>query len=394
MGWITLTPPIEGQGDGSVRFAVAGNPAAIARRGTVVVGSQSVDLTQEAAACQFQLDHRSFDVAATESTAEVNVQAPGGCAWTATSQVAWITVEEGGQGNGPGRVRFRVAANAGAAARTGTLQIAGERVDVRQRAAGGTPPPPPPPPGDCAYDVEPDSADVPAAATDGTVAVQTNLGCGWTAQSDQSWLTIVAGAAGSGPGVITYRAASNDSTAERTAQITVNGAAFTVRQAGASPPSCNFDLNPNSASMPSSGGSGSFDVSTGSLCGWVASAPDDWIDITSGHAGIGDGRVEYSVDENTSSSSRSGTITVGDRQFTINQDGAPSQQPTTVNGDIRNLAGSCPSRTFAIGSQQVRTTSSTDYDNGDCENLRNNRNVRVTGLVGSDNVLTADEVQF
>jgi hypothetical protein len=204
----------------------------------------------------------------------------------------------------------------------------------------------------------------------------------------------VAGATGSGPGAITYRAATNDSTSDRTAHITVNGAIFTVRQAGANPAACNFNFDPNSASVPATGGTGSFDVATGSLCTWIASAPADWIDITSGNGGIGDGRVEYRVDPNTSSSSRSGTITVGDRQFTINQDGAPSQEPTTASGDIRDLAGSCPNRTFRIGSQQVRTTSSTDYDSGDCADLRNNRNVRVTGLVGSDNVLTADEVQF
>jgi hypothetical protein len=130
------------------------------------------------------------------------------------------------------------------------------------------------------------------------------------------------------------------------------------------------------------------------LCTWVASAPDDWIDITSGNGGVGDGRVEYRVDPNTSSSSRTGTITVGDRQFTIDQEGMPAQEPTRVNGDIRDLAGTCPDTTFKIGSQEVRTTSSTDYDDGECDDLRNNRDVRVTGLVGSDNVLTADEVEF
>lgn len=391
--WITLKPPAEGQGDGSLAFSVAVNPAAVARRGTVTVGSHSVDLTQEAAPCRFELDRRSFDVAGTEATGEINVQAATGCAWTATSQTPWITIDEGGQGNGSGRVRFRVAANPTTVARSGALEVAGQRVEVRQRAAGSTPPPPPPP-GDCAYAVDPTAADVPAAATDGTIAVQTNLGCSWTAGSDQGWLTIVAGGSGSGPGVVTYRAAANDNTADRTAHITVNGAVFTLRQAGASPPSCKFDLNPNSDSVPASGDNGSFDVSTGSLCPWTAAASAGWINITSGNTGLGDGRVEYTVDPNTSTSPRTGTITVVDRQFTIDQEAAPSQEPITVNGDARDLSGSCPNRTFRIGSQQIRTTSATNYDGGDCGDLRNNRPIRVTGIVGSDDVLTADEVQF
>jgi hypothetical protein len=288
-----------------------------------------------------------------------------------------------------------VAANTGTAARSGSLQIAGERVDVRQRAPGGTaPPPPPPPPGDCAFDVEPNSADAPAELTDGTFAVQTDLGCSWTAASDQPWLTVVSGATGTGPQVVTYRAAANGDNQERTAHITVNGAVFTLRQAGQIPPSCNFDLDPNADSVPAGGGNGSFDVRTGALCAWTASAPDDWIDITSGNTGVGDGRVEYSVDANGNSSSRTGTITVGDRQFTITQEGAPTDEPTTVSGDINDLSGACPDRTFSIGSQPVRTTSSTDFDSGDCGDLRNNRSVRVTGFVGSDGVLMADEVQF
>jgi BACON domain-containing protein/uncharacterized protein DUF5666 len=173
-----------------------------------------------------------------------------------------------------------------------------------------------------------------------------------------------------------------------------NGAVFTLRQAGASAPSCNFDLNPNSDSVSADGGTGSFDVRTGASCVWSASASDGWIDITSGSTGVGDGRVEYSVDANTSSSSRSGTITVAGQQFRIDQNGAPSQEPITASGDVRDLGGSCPNRTFRIDNQQVRTTNSTTYQNGDCGDLRNNRSVRVTGLVGSDNVLIADEVVF
>ena len=391
--WVTFAPPAQGQGDGSVRFTVAGNPAAAGRRATLVVGSQSVDITQEASPCRFELDRRSFDVGGTEGTAEVNVQTAAGCAWTAASQTSWITIEEGAQGNGPGRVRFRVAANTAAAARVGSLQIAGQPVDVRQGAAGSAPPTPPPP-GDCAFAVDPNSVEAPADLTDGTFAVQTDLGCSWTASSDQTWLTIVSGASGTGPQVVTYRASANGSSSDRTAQITVNGAVFMLHQAGTNPPSCNFDLNPNSDAVAAGGGSGEFDVRTGALCVWTASASAGWIDITSGNTGVGDGRVAYTIDANTSSSPRTGSITVGGQTFTINQDGAPSQEPVTLNGDVKSLGGSCPDRTFTVGGQSVTTNGSTNYSNGDCSDLRNNRSVRVTGRVGSDNVLVADEVQF
>src|SRR5215207_9703624 len=89
--WISLGPPTNGQGDGSVRYTVAPNPAASARRGTVVLGSTSVEITQEPATCRFELDRRSFELGADEGTATVNVEAATGCAWTAKAAVSWLS---------------------------------------------------------------------------------------------------------------------------------------------------------------------------------------------------------------------------------------------------------------------------------------------------------------
>ena len=69
--WIALVPPTDGQGNGNVRYAVAANQVATARRGTLVLGSQSADVTQEGAACRLELEPSSLDVAAGEQTATV-----------------------------------------------------------------------------------------------------------------------------------------------------------------------------------------------------------------------------------------------------------------------------------------------------------------------------------
>ena len=41
------------------------------------------------------------------------------------------------------------------------------------------------------------------------VAVTTDSGCPWTASSDSNWLTITAGASGSGSGTVTYNVGAN-----------------------------------------------------------------------------------------------------------------------------------------------------------------------------------------
>ena len=390
--WISLGQPREGQGDGSVRYTVAANPTARARTGSLAVGSQSAQITQQPAPCRFEVGRRTVDVGAAGGIEEVSVSAPDGCDWTASSSVPWITILDGATGNGNGRVRLQVGANSAPAARSGSLQIAGITVTVRQSSSSGTPPPPAP--GECTYSVDPQSADIGAAQSDGSVSVQTDVGCPWTALSDADWLTIIDGSTGSGQGQVRYRVAENSGNSSRTARIEVNDAVFTLTQAGRQSPVCDYDIAPGSASFSSDGGSGRIDVDTSSACPWTATTSASWIDITSGSADVGDGRVEYTVSANTSSSSRTGTIAVAGRTFTVTQDGAPSSEPVTVTGRIRNLSGSCPNRRFTVDGRDVRTTSDTNYDGGSCGDLRSNTFVRITGIVGSDDILTATEVGF
>ncbi len=82
--------------------------------------------------------------------------------------------------------------------------------------------------------------------------------------------------------------------------------------------SCTYTINPISNSFASSGGSGSISVTSG--CAWTAAnnAPS-WITITSGASGNGNGTVGYSVSAYTGTGSRTGTITIGDKVFTITQ---------------------------------------------------------------------------
>lgn len=385
--WISIANPKAGQGDGSVTFTVDRNPAASVRRGTVTVGGQSAEVTQEAAPCTFELDRRSFDVAAAGGESRVEVRAPDGCSWEASSAVAWITIAEGAQGNGGGTVRFTVEANSVPSPRTGRVNVAGLAVTVRQTAAGA--PPPPPGPGDCTFAVEPASADIGSAQTDGTFALLTDETCAWSAASDAGWLTIVAGGTGTGPGEVMYRAAENAGSSGRTGHITVGNAVFTLVQQGQAP-ICDYGLDPASQSFGSEGGSGEFDVDTGALCAWSAEPLDSWIRITSGSAGLGDGEVDYEVDPNPGDA-RTGRIRVAGLDFTVTQ----SASLVTVTGDVRDLSGSCPDTAFTVGTQPVRTTGSTDFRGGSCANqLEEGTRVRVTGPVGGGGVLTANEVRF
>ena len=63
-------------------------------------------------------------------------------------------------------------------------------------------------------------------------------------------------------------------------------------------PSCTLSFSPQDAEFGVDGGSGIINVTTPSTCSWSAEDYDDWINITSGSSGKGNGTVTYSVSVN------------------------------------------------------------------------------------------------
>jgi hypothetical protein len=91
---------------------------------------------------------------------------------------------------------------------------------------------------------------------------------------------------------------------------------------------CDFSLSSAAATIGASGGTGTFNVTTSTWCGWTAKSSVSWITVTSGASGKGSGSIGYSVAANTASTSRTGTITVGTAVLTITQGAASSSSPT------------------------------------------------------------------
>ena len=55
-------------------------------------------------------------------------------------------------------------------------------------------------------------------------------------------------------------------------------------------------------------------------CAWTAvSQAPQWIVVTSGASGSGDGTVQFGVEPNGTGTPRSGTIVIGSQTFTVNQ---------------------------------------------------------------------------
>jgi Domain of unknown function (DUF5666)/Putative binding domain, N-terminal/Viral BACON domain len=230
VSWLTLAPPTDGQGEATLKYTVQANPSGVPRRGSVNVGGQFVEVGQEGAPCRFEVDRTRLQVAAEATTFQVNVQGPTGCSWTAASEAEWLVISQGAQGTGPGRATVSVSSNPGPT-RTGSVIVAGVRVDVTQAAVGSAPPPQP----GCTFNVSPKGTIVAdASGATGTIDVTATAGCAWTATSPDSWIHL-SSAGGTGDGQVTYDIAANTSIG-RTGSITVAGTTLNVTQSGSAPP--------------------------------------------------------------------------------------------------------------------------------------------------------------
>jgi len=88
--------------------------------------------------------------------------------------------------------------------------------------------------------------------------------------------------------------------------------------------SCTVTISPTSSNLPSAiAASGFIAVTAGTGCNWTATSNDAWITIGVGASGTGNGTVTYNVTQNTSTTPRTGTLTIGGNTFTITQPGAP-----------------------------------------------------------------------
>jgi hypothetical protein len=311
--WITITGGASGTGNGTVSIDVAPNTG-LERSATVVIAGQIYTLSQTAAGapapeCTFSLSSASQSVGAAGGPVSLTVLAGGGCEWTATSHAPWLTISAGASGAGDGAVEISVAANGSSAARTGTATIAGQTFTINQSGVSSTP---------CTYSLSAASQSVGASSTTGSVDVTTGTSCTWSATANVSWLSVTAGASGTGNGTVQFSVAENTDPTSRAGTLTVAGQTFTVNQAAASV-TCSYSLSSTSVSAPAAAGSSSVDITTASSCAWTAVVNVPWLKLTGAASGTGNATVSFSIAENTNTSPRSGTLTIAGQTVTVDQ---------------------------------------------------------------------------
>jgi uncharacterized protein (TIGR03437 family) len=99
---------------------------------------------------------------------------------------------------------------------------------------------------------------------------------------------------------------------------------------------CSYALSASGQTVAPAGGSGQIAVTAPGGCSWAALNPLDWVTLTGGAEGTGNGAVTFSVAPNPGGTGydRSGTLFIGGVPFTVQQAGDPTASPTITPGGV------------------------------------------------------------
>jgi hypothetical protein len=115
---------------------------------------------------------------------------------------------------------------------------------------------------------------------------------------------------------VTIAIEQNPTGGPRSGTVTVAGQTVSVTQEAGS---CTYSVTPTSFTVDRGAGSRTVSVIAGTQCGWSATTPATWITVTSGASGSGLGAVTFAFEANSSTTPRTGVVSIGGQAVTITQ---------------------------------------------------------------------------
>lgn len=213
--------------------------------------------------------------------------------------------------------------------------------------------------------ISPSSYSFDSYSSSGNISVTCNSS--WSVSKSGSWITLNT-LSGSNNGIVYYSISENTSSSSRSGTITVTAGSIsrtcTITQSGKTVQT-SLSISPSSDSFDSYSGSGSISVTCNSS--WSVIKSGSWITLNT-QSGSNNGTVYYSVSANTSSSSRSGSITITSgsisRTCTITQSGITAPTYTVyfnANGGTVSPTSQSVSEGESIGYLPTPTLEGYDF---------------------------------
>jgi hypothetical protein len=323
--WIGGISPSAGSGNATITYSVAPNTNVTARTGTIQildanhVVKQTLTIGQSSPAASYSFTVTNFNFTSEGGSSNAQLFATAG--WHLQSDANWLNGVSPSSGVGNAKINFSVAANSSCGSRIATVKVLDADSVVRSQftvsqagisgnfTVGYT------------YLLFPSSG--------GRISVGLTARCGWTAQSDSSWIHDLLPASGTTNATISYTVDAN-SGKERQGYIRILDSDSVVQQivrivqTGAAP---FYGITPTSSGFPASGGKSNVTLTANTA--WIAQADVDWITNVTPASGTNNANIQYTVLPNANSASRSGSIKFYDQEtLTLQQTLAVVQSGT------------------------------------------------------------------
>jgi len=309
--WLSVSPT-SGAGEGSVTYQVAPYNEVATRQGTLTVAGNTFTVFQYGRRMKLSTykEIRNYET----HVIPITVNALDITKWNITPNSSWISVVDGGNGQGGDLVTIAIAENPSYKARTGTVTIGTETFTVTQEGR---------PTEALSFNVSPANSTASVGGANGTIAVTATPDLPWTATSAANWLTVYAPTAnGAGNGNVVYNASPNPTLSQRVGKINVTPEAasgMTAKSHTVTQPAAQAALSLNGYEFEASGESCSVEVSVASIVQWSVEETLDWITVNGSTSRTGPGTVVLQAAANNTVYPRSGTVTIAGKTFHVSQ---------------------------------------------------------------------------
>ena len=260
--WGSINSASSGNGPGSFGFSADANSSGISRSAVITVGSQTVNIIQAGLPCTLSLSTNQYSASSEGSAGSVNIIAPDGCSWTATTSEAWITIPNPNVSSMQA-LDLSVTANTTTNSRVGSILIGSEILTITQ--AGLV----------CNLSLASTMQTISGGGGMTSVNILAPGGCSWIATASAAWITIPDSTASSAQ-PLDIVVAPNTASSNRVGSVSIGSDVFTITQLAATvvtQPDLVL-LNPALIQLPQSSGGGF------SITGQLANAGTAMIDLS------------------------------------------------------------------------------------------------------------------
>ena len=227
--------------------------------------------------------------------------------WTASANQSWITLSR--KSGTPQKTYFNitVSKNSSTSKRTGTVTITADnksyKINVSQQGAEKA-----------VFEFSSDTDTTPEfEAKGGTSKVSFTTSHDWTANANQSWISLSRKSGTTSNSNFTITVSENTSTSQRSGTVTItsNSKSYkvSISQKGKEETVFEFSSDTNiSPEFESEGGTSKVSFTTSH--DWTANANQSWISLSRKSGSTSNSNFTITVSENTSTSQRTGTVTI------------------------------------------------------------------------------------